>query len=151
MKLINFVIIFSFAWLGASCVPEEGFIKEGESLEVTSGKESNEEVETPTSEKSVSHILSFEEMVEQMQVRLNNNHLDSGRSAYFTAQAPFSSTDSLIVYTQSKCTGKTQEVPFHNFTSLPLSPQVNTEEKKYIYQRDPNLVFMATLLDQNLK
>lgn len=146
MKLINLTIIFVFVLLGSSCVPEEGFLKEEESIKITGNEiDTDEEAESPSVEKSLNHVLSFEDMVEYLQIRLNNNHLDSGRSAFFTAQAPFSPNDKIIIYTQARCSGKMQEVSFEKFTPLPLTPIVNTEDKVYIYEFDSNLEFFGNI------
>jgi len=147
VKLLNLFFIFSFLWIGTSCVPEDEFLKDEKNSFLNPNLTDDElgDEDQSTGQKNLEHVLSFDEMVEYMQISLNNNHLDSGRSAYFTAQAPFSSMDSLIVYTQSKCSGKIQEVPFGNLKPLDLIPDLDSDEKIYIYQRDPNLSFYGNI------
>ena len=133
--------------MGSSCVPEDEFLKEDEA-ELATNLDNEDLLDTlgEPAPSGFEHALSFEEMVQQLILKLNNNQLDSGRTAYFTAQAPFSPTDKLIIYTESNCSGKYTEVPFSKFVPIMLNQEKESEEGGLIYQLDSELDFYENIV-----
>ena len=153
MKLIKFLIIFPLVIIGTSCVPEGEFLEKENELSLIN--ETDDEKDIPgesTNDRSSGYTLSFEEMVENLEVRLNNNPLDSGRTASFTLQAPFSSGDKIIVFTQSKCSGKRKDFDFENFFPIDVNEIIFGEAEDIISDYvDQSSVFFKNIADPKPK
>ena len=91
MKQKTLLLILLFLAVVAGCVPSDEFLTDQKKAKSPSFELPDSPLDTPDliDEQPVTHALTFDEMVQYMQARLNSNYLDSGKMASFTVQAPF--------------------------------------------------------------
>ena len=116
------LILFTLAMV-AGCVPSDEFLTDQKKIKSPGLELPDNPLDVPDliDEEPTTHALTFDEMVQYMQVRLNNNYLDSGKMASFTVQAPFSEGDGLKVYTESNCQGEPTDLGREEFSEIDLS------------------------------